>query len=108
MLPLALTSVTVTSVHSENPSTEQETRGGLTRILEVHVVAVQRIPQPVAHDFELHDLLTDGHVRLGDVELDLRVIDLVGQTVTHHLWKIPDEAGEEDITIIDVLLLRTY
>lgn len=83
-------------MHSENLSTEGE-QGGLTRILEVHVVAVQRVPQPVAHDFELHDLLTDGHVRLRDVEFDLRVIDLVGQTITHHLWKIPDEARAGDI-----------
>lgn len=83
-------------MHSENLLTEEE-EGGLTCILEVHVVAVQRVPQPVAHDFELHDLLTDGHVRLRDVEFHLRVIDLVGQTITHHLWKIPDEAGEEDI-----------
>lgn len=64
---------------------------GLTCILEVHVVAFQGVPQPVAHDFELHDLLSDSHVWLGDVELNLWVVDLIGQTVSHHLWKIPGE-----------------
>jgi len=64
-------------------------RKGPTRVLEVHVVAVQRVFQPVAHDFELHDLLPDGHVRLRDVELHFRVVDLIGQAVTHHLREVP-------------------
>lgn len=63
----------------------------LTRILEVHVVPIQSILQPVAHDFELHDLLADIHVRFGDVELHFRVVDLIGQAVAHHLRKVPDQ-----------------
>lgn len=61
----------------------------LTGILEVHVVAVEGVPQPVGHDLQLHDLLADSHVWLGDVDFHLWVIDLAGQAVTHHLRKIP-------------------
>lgn len=69
-------------------------RKGPTCVLKVHVVALQCIFQPVAHDFELHYLLPDDHVRLCDVKLYFWVVDLIGQAVTHHLWKISDWRGE--------------
>lgn len=66
------------------------TRGaGLTGVLEVRVLAVVGAAQPVGRDLQLHDLLADGHVGLGDVHLHLGVVDLVGQAVAHHLGEVP-------------------
>lgn len=67
---------------------------GRTCILEIHIVAVQGTFQPVAHDLQLHDLLSDGHVWLRDVKLNLGIVDLIGQAVTHHLWEIPGSRKE--------------
>lgn len=66
------------------------TRRSLTCILEVYIIAIQCVFQPVAHNFELHDLLPDGHVWLCDVELHFWVVDLIGQTIAHHFWKVPN------------------
>lgn len=65
-----------------------------TCILKVHIVAIQCIFQLVAHDFELHDLLPDCHVWLCDVKIHFWVVDLIGQAITHHFWKVPDGRGE--------------
>lgn len=51
---------------------------GRTCVLEIHVVAIQCAFQPVAHDLQLHYLLPDGHVWLGDVKLNLWIVDLIG------------------------------
>lgn len=51
---------------------------GRTCILEIHIVAIQGTFQPVAHDLQLHDLLSDGHVWLRDVKLNLGIVDLIG------------------------------
>lgn len=67
---------------------------GRTCILEIHIVAIQGTFQPVAHDLQLHDLLSDGHVWLRDVKLNLGIVDLIGQAVTHHLWEIPGSRKE--------------
>lgn len=51
---------------------------GHTCILEIHIVAIQCTFQSVAHDLQLHDLLSDGHVWLCDVKLNLWIVDLIG------------------------------
>lgn len=81
---------------------------GPTCILEVHVVAIQCVFQPVAHDFELHDLLADGHVWLCDVKLNFWVVDLIGQAITHHLWQIPDgrREGTREECIGSIIIIR--
>lgn len=61
----------------------------LTGVLEVHILAVESVLQAVRHDLQLHYLLAYRHVWLGDVDFHLRVVDLTGQAVTHHFWKVP-------------------
>lgn len=62
----------------------------LTGILEFHVIAVDGVFYSARHDFELHDLLSYGHVWFGDVNLHFRVVNLVGQTISHYIWEIPN------------------
>lgn len=72
-----------------------------TCILKVHILAVVCVLQAVCHDFQLHYLLTYSHVWLGDVNFHLWVIDLTGQTVTHHLREIPnvrENSGDTFVT----------
>ncbi len=64
--------------HCKALFTAQTLEKGPTCILEVHVVAKQCVFQPVAHDFELHDLLPDSHVWLCNVKFDFWVVDLIG------------------------------
>lgn len=65
--------------------------GGLTGVLEVHVLAVESVLQAVRHDLQLHYLLPYCYVWLGDVDFHLGVVDLTGQAVAHHLRKVPRE-----------------
>lgn len=65
-----------------------------TGILEVHIIAAVGATKPVGHDLQLHDLLADGHVGLGDVYLHLGVVDLIGQAIAHHLREVPGGRGQ--------------
>ena len=58
----------------------------LTCVLELHIISVDGVLHAVGHHFQLHDLLADPHVRLGDVNIHLRVVDLASQPIAHHLW----------------------
>lgn len=71
----------------------------LTGILEVHVIAVDCILHSVRHDFELHDLLSYNHVWFGDVNLHFRVVDLVGQSISHHLREIPNTQNKDTVSL---------
>lgn len=81
----------------------------LTGILEVHIVAVDSILHSACHDFELHDLLSYIHVWFGDVDLHFRVIDLVGQSISHYLREVPNTtktlSGCGVLTFLNILLL---
>lgn len=60
-----------------------------TCVLEVHIVAVESIFQPVCHDLELHYLLAYRNVGFGDVDLHLGVVDLIGQAISDYFREIP-------------------
>ena len=70
---------------------------GLTGILEVDVVPVVGIAELVGHHPQGHDLLPDESVRPRNVHLHLRVVQLVGQAILHHLWEISEEEREEPL-----------
>lgn len=75
----------------------------LTRVLKIHVITIKGVFQAIRNDLQLHDLLPYRHVRLGDVNVHLRIIDLIGQTISHELGEVPVKT--ESITHI---LLACY